>query len=139
LAEIFATGIFAAAGSGARRPAACDLASRGLPGAYTDACQMVVHGLALFEGLYAGRVTARSEAMDAETYFAERMIRDRIADVRASAELARLLRQSTERSPRYSLGTRLFEIGRSLVKTARRVAFAISRARGNETHVAEHP
>ena len=53
LAEIFATGIFAAASSGARRRAACDLASRGLPGAYTDACGMVVHGLALFEGLYA--------------------------------------------------------------------------------------
>ena len=77
--------------------------------------------------------------MDAETYLAERMMRDRIADVRASAELARLLRQSTERSPRYSLGTRLFETRRSLVKTARRLAFAISRALGNENARREAP
>ena len=77
--------------------------------------------------------------MDAELYVAEYMMRDRIADVRASAEVARLLRQSTERSPRYSVGTRLFETGRSLVKTARRVAFAISRALANDTHVAKHP
>lgn len=56
--------------------------------------------------------------MDAELYVAEYMIRDRIADVRASAEVVRLLRQSTERPPRYSVGTWLFETGRSLVKTA---------------------
>ena len=77
--------------------------------------------------------------MDAECYLAEQMVRDRIADVRASAELARLLRQSTERSPACSVGTRLFETGRSFVKATRRVAFTISRALANDTHVAKHP
>ena len=73
--------------------------------------------------------------MDAELYVAEYMMRDRIAGVRASAEVTRLLRQSTERSPRYSVG--LFETGRSLVKTARRAAFAILHAAANATHVAK--
>jgi len=77
--------------------------------------------------------------MDAELYIAEYVIRDRIAAVRASAEVARLLRQSTERSPRYSVGTRLFESGRSLVRAARKVAYAISRAVTDGTHVAKHP
>jgi hypothetical protein len=76
--------------------------------------------------------------MDAELYVTEHMIRDRIAGVRASAEVDRLLRQSTERSPRYSVGTRLRETGRSLVKTARRMVFAISRGVGTGTHVAKH-
>ena len=77
--------------------------------------------------------------MDGELYVLERMMRDRIAEMRASAEVARLLRQSTERSPRHSVGTRWLETGRSLVKTVRRVAFAISRALANDTHVAKHP
>ena len=77
--------------------------------------------------------------MDGELYVAEHMMRDRIAEMRASAEVARLLRQSSERSPRYSVGTRWLETGRSLVKTARRVAFAVSRALANDTHVAKHP
>ena len=77
--------------------------------------------------------------MDGELYVAEHMMRDRFAEMRASAEVARLLRQSTERSPRYSVGTRLRETGLSLVTTARKVAFAISRALMNETHVAKHP
>ena len=43
--------------------------------------------------------------MDAECYFAEKMMRVRIAEVRANAEVARLLRQSNER-PRRSHGLR---------------------------------
>ena len=77
--------------------------------------------------------------MDAELYVAEHMVRDRIAEMRASAEIARLLRQSTQRSPRYSVGIQLLETGRSLLTTARKMAFAISRAVGNGTHVAKHP
>lgn len=77
--------------------------------------------------------------MDAELYFAEKMARDRIAEVRASAEVARLLRQSPQRSRPNGVGRRLIETGRSLLKTARKVAFAISRAPGNGTRVAKHP
>jgi len=77
--------------------------------------------------------------MDAELYIAEYMIRNRIADVRASAEVARLIRQSTERPPRYSIGTRLFETGRSLAELARKVAFAILRAVADGRHLAKHP
>ena len=76
--------------------------------------------------------------MDAECYFAEKMMRERLADVQASAELARLLRQSNEHSRRDGIGRRLIETGRSLVKTTGKVAFAISRALSNGTHVAKH-
>jgi len=44
--------------------------------------------------------------MDAEVYFAEMMMRARIAEVRASAEVARLLRESTECSHSYGVGFR---------------------------------
>lgn len=77
--------------------------------------------------------------MDAECYFAEHMMRDRIAEVQANAELARLLRQSNEHSRRHGVGDCLLETGRSFVKTARKMAFAISRALSNGTHVAKHP
>ena len=76
--------------------------------------------------------------MDAECYFAEYMMRERIAEVQASAELARLLRESNEHSRRYGIGGRPIETGRSLVKTARKVAFTISRALANRMHVAKH-
>jgi len=77
--------------------------------------------------------------MDAECYFAEKMMRDRIAEVRANAELARLLRESNEHSRRYVVGGRPIETGRWLAKTARKVALAMSRALSNGTHVAKHP
>ena len=66
--------------------------------------------------------------MDGELYVAEHMMRDRIADLRASAEVARLLRESNERSGRYGVGDRFVEIGRSLLRRARKLAFAISGA-----------
>ena len=76
--------------------------------------------------------------MDAECYFAEKMMRDRVAEVQASAELARLLRQSNEHSRRNDVGGRFIKTGRSLVNTARKGAFAISRALAEGTHVAKH-
>ncbi len=59
--------------------------------------------------------------MDAECYFAEKMMRDRIAEVRANAEVARLLRQSNERSRR-SRGLRrtFIDLRRSLVSELRK-------------------
>ena len=76
--------------------------------------------------------------MDAECYLAERMMRDRIAEVQASAELARLLRESNEHRRRCGIGGRLIETDRSLGTTARKVVFAISHALFNRTHVAKH-
>lgn len=76
--------------------------------------------------------------MDAECYFAQHMMRDRIAEVEASAELARLLRESDEHSRRCGcgIGGRLVEADRSLVTMARKAAFAISHALSNRTHSA---
>jgi len=55
--------------------------------------------------------------MDANTYFAEHIIRERLAEALARAELARLVRESNQGSRRASgLGHRLLELGRSLVK-----------------------
>jgi len=67
--------------------------------------------------------------MDVECYLAEKMMRERMAEARANAEVARLLRASDERSGRYGVRGRLTETGRSLAKTARKVAFAISSVR----------
>src|SRR5262249_49798798 len=115
-------------------PGGLNMTSR--PGPTTN--RTLAHRLAPFEGSMP-RCAARSEAMDGELYVAEYMMRDRIAEMRASADVARLLRQSTERSQRDSVGSRLLETGRSLVKTARKMAFAISHGVGNGTHVAKHP
>ena len=71
--------------------------------------------------------------MDMDCYLAEKMMRERMADARASAEVARLLRDSNERSGRSGVGARFIEAGRSLAKMARKVAFAISRALANGT------
>ena len=64
--------------------------------------------------------------MDVACYLAEKMMRERIADAEANAEVARLLRESNERSGRYGRGERFIETGRSLAKTARKVAFAMT-------------
>ena len=74
--------------------------------------------------------------MDADCYFAEHMMRSRIAAAKADAELARQLRQSNEHSRRYGVGGRFTETGRSLVNKARKLAAAVSRALTNGTHVA---
>jgi len=76
--------------------------------------------------------------MDAECYLAEKMMRERMADARATAEVARLLRESNERSGRHDVGGRFIGTGRSLAQVARKVAFAISSALGNGTHRAKH-
>jgi hypothetical protein len=55
--------------------------------------------------------------MDAECYFAEYMMRERLADVQASAELARLLRQSNEHSGRHGAGGR-FILGLTTIRNA---------------------
>ena len=76
--------------------------------------------------------------MDADCYVAEYMIRDRLAEVRARARVAALLRQSNERSRRSNgIGSRLIDLGRSLVKGARKVARETSRALPSRTRVAE--
>ena len=64
--------------------------------------------------------------MDVECYLAEKMMRERMAEGRANAEVAGLLRASDERS---GVGGRLTETGLSLAKMARKVAFAISSVR----------
>ena len=56
--------------------------------------------------------------MDVWCYLAEKMMRERIADARANAEIARVLRESNERSGRYGGGGRFIETRRSLGKTA---------------------
>ena len=55
--------------------------------------------------------------MEADEYFAERLIRDRLAEARARAEVAALYRQSHGGSAEAKgIGRRLIELGRSLVK-----------------------
>ena len=76
--------------------------------------------------------------MDVEGYLAEKMMRERFADARTNAEVARLLRESNERSGRYGVGERFIETGLSLAKTARKVASAISSALANGTYAAKH-
>jgi hypothetical protein len=62
--------------------------------------------------------------MDADVYFAEYLIRERLAEARARAEFAALLGEPSRGSPRapgFAYG--LFELGRSLLKRrGRRVA-----------------
>src|SRR5262249_18301745 len=82
-------------------------------------------GLAFLEALYAA-CTARSESMDGDLYFAEKMARARIAEVRASTEVARLVRESNERSGPCRAGDRFIETGRSLAKTVRKVVFTFT-------------
>ncbi len=61
--------------------------------------------------------------MDADVYFAEQVIRDRIAEARAQAEVAALIRRPYRGSRRPSgIGHRLLELGRSLVKKGGRRA-----------------
>jgi len=76
--------------------------------------------------------------MDVECYLAQKMMRERMADAQANAEVARLLRESNERSGRYGGGGRFMETGRSLANTARKVAFAIFSALTNGVHAARH-
>jgi hypothetical protein len=55
--------------------------------------------------------------MDADVYFAEYLIRERVAEVRARAEFAALLGDPNQSALRTSgLGHRLLELGRSLVR-----------------------
>jgi len=72
--------------------------------------------------------------MDVECYLAQQMMRERIAEARANAEIARVLRESNERSGRYGVGA---QTGRSLAKTVRKVALAVSSALANGAHVAK--
>jgi hypothetical protein len=58
--------------------------------------------------------------MDAECYVIEQMIRDRIAEARATAQRAALIRQSKGHSrDARSAGSWLMELGRSLAKGVR--------------------
>jgi hypothetical protein len=67
--------------------------------------------------------------MDANCYVIEHMIRDRLADARATAKFAAVLRQRDPRRPRSnSFGTRLVQFGGSLGTGARKAALDISRA-----------
>jgi hypothetical protein len=60
-------------------------------------------------------------------YVVEQMIRDRLADARMSARGAMTLQQSKERSRRSNrIRSWLIDVGRSLVKGARKRAFDIS-------------
>ena len=55
--------------------------------------------------------------MEADEYFAERLIRDRLAEARTRAEFAALYCQSHGGSPDVKgIGHRLIEFGRSLVR-----------------------
>ena len=59
--------------------------------------------------------------MDVECYFAEKMMRERISEVRANAEVARLLRQSNECSrPSHGLRKTFIDLSRSLVNELRK-------------------
>ena len=59
--------------------------------------------------------------MDAECYFAEKMMRNRIAEVRANAEVARLLRQSNECAQRsHGLRRTSIDFRRSFLSELRR-------------------
>jgi hypothetical protein len=63
---------------------------------------------------------AREELMDGDVYFAEHIIRDRLAEARARAKFAALHGEANQGSPRAGgFGHRLVELGRSLVKQAR--------------------
>jgi len=74
--------------------------------------------------------------MNADVYFAEHIARDRLAEARARAEFAALLRDPTEGARRASgFGHRLFELGRSLVKRCgRRAAGTRHVARLHQAH-----
>ena len=74
--------------------------------------------------------------MDADCYVIEQMIRERLADARASARWADVLRQSKERSRRSNrIRSLLIDVGRSLVNGAREGAFGILRLRPNRTPI----
>ena len=64
--------------------------------------------------------------MYADVYFAEHIIRERLAEARARAEFAALLGETNQGWPRASgFGHRLLELGRSLVnRRGRRAADA---------------
>jgi len=65
--------------------------------------------------------------MDGDVYFAEHIIRDRLAEARARAQFAALRGEANQGSPRASgLGHRLVELGRSLVNRR-------GRSRGHST------
>ena len=76
--------------------------------------------------------------MDAESYLVEHIMRVRMAEIQARAELARLLREANEHPRQDGIARQLTETGRALVMTARKIAFAISRALSNGMHVAKH-
>jgi hypothetical protein len=77
--------------------------------------------------------------MDLNSYALETMIRDRLAEARAEARVAALLRQPNERSARYGIRSWFVEHGRSLVNRARKAAFAIAGAFPHDTHITKHP
>jgi hypothetical protein len=69
-------------------------------------------------------------------YVIEHMIRDRLADARATAKVAALLRQRDQGRRRSNgLGTRLVHFGGSLGKAAREAAFETARALRSWTEV----
>jgi hypothetical protein len=69
--------------------------------------------------------------MDADVYFAEHIIRDRLAEARARAKFAALLGEPHQGSLRArGFGHRLLELGRSLVKRHGRKAAGSRRPLG---------
>jgi len=67
--------------------------------------------------------------MYADLYVAEHIVRDRLKEARARAELAPFLRESNQGSLRASgFGHRLLELGRSLVKRRGRRAAGTRRS-----------
>jgi hypothetical protein len=74
--------------------------------------------------------------MSENFYVIEHMIRERLADARATAKVAALLRQRDQGQPRSNgLGTRLVYFGGFLGKAAREAAFETARALRSWTEV----
>ena len=85
---------------------------------------MLASDLALLAGRHTGR--GRSEAMDADWYVAEHIIRERIANAAARATVFAMLRESAPR--RRGVARRFTDLGRSLVEAARKAALELPRA-----------
>src|SRR5262249_51053960 len=72
------------------------------------------------------------EAMDGECYVLEQMMRERHAEAQEYARRAALLRQANERPRRSNrIGSRLIELGRSLVNAARTRLFRSGSSRSS--------
>ena len=78
------------------------------------------------------------EAMDADCYVVECMIRDRLINARARARVAALLVDANGPQGQNAIETRLTDLGRELVNGLRKVAGQIRHALPGRTRIAKH-